>query len=464
MGTAVHSADLPDNPDDGHVKIIFTENDLEAYGDFVPAIGNGRPLTDDYVRKLLHKMNIIHGIQEEAVRDAVAACMNSKKIQKNILIARGTPAENEITEYFQLNPALGRGQAPEPENKIDHRQFTPFTIVKKSQALAKQKSRKPGAAGMNVHGGTLPFKVLKPNSVEPGENTVLDGKFMLAAIDGQMIIQKNIISVKESLHIRGPVGYSTGHINFPGDILIEGPVSDGFKIHSGGSVTIKQTFDVTEAITKGNLYVAGGIIGRGAALLKVGGGIKTRFIENCRAACRRTVSVDSEIINSHIYTLEKVEMGDRGMIIGGEILAVQGVFAGGIGKKSARAASIKCGIDFTAEQEKEKNNNMLRLLTAKLERLNQLLEEPGSDPEKKLKLEELHARLTAEQRAALDKVNELSGRININENAVVEVTGEIAAGTVIEICHAAYFVTEPIKKVRIFLDKERGKLATAPLT
>jgi hypothetical protein len=46
---------------------------------------------------------------------------------------------------------------------------------------------------------------------------------------------------------------------------------------------------------------------------------------------------------------------------------------------------------------------------------------------------------------------------------VVEVTGEIAPGTLIEICQIALFVDEPLRKVRIKLDKMGGKLVPEPL-
>jgi uncharacterized protein (DUF342 family) len=260
------------------------------------------------------------------------------------------------------------------------------------------------------------------------------------------------------------VGYKTGNIIFPGDVSIEGPVSDGFKIYSGGSVTIKQTFDVTDSITKGDLSVAGGIIGRGRALVKVGGCLKTKFIENCKAACRKTITVDSEIINSNIFTLENLEMGDKGVILGGEIYAVKGIRAYSIGKKSGRATHIHCGIDFTAEQEKEKNNNIMRLTAAKLERIRSIMEESEAiSGEKRAKLEELTRRLEDEQKKAQAAVTELMGRIITYERASVEVTGEIAAGTLIEICQVALFVSEPLRKVRVRLDMENGKLVSEGL-
>ncbi|MDR1249939.1 MAG: DUF342 domain-containing protein, partial [Treponema sp.] len=143
--------------------------------------------------------------------------------------------------------------------------------------------------------------------------------------------------------------------------------------------------------------------------------------------------------------------------------AVRGLRTGSIGTKSGKATRVHCGIDFTVEQEKEKNNNMLRILAAKLGRLRELLFDPSTDGEKRAKLEQLLQRLEDEQRKASSKVAELMGRMNTDENAAVEVSGEVAEGTLIEICQIALFVTSPLKKTRIKLDRENGKLITENL-
>jgi uncharacterized protein (DUF342 family) len=463
-GTGLNrSTVVSENQNDGNITITFLDKDLEARGDFKPPLGNGAPITPGYVRELLKKLNIVYGIQWESIQEAVQECNLNRKIMKNVLIARGDPPANEVAEYIQLNPFLGQNNTPGPDGKIDYRSQSPFIIVKKDQALAKQKSRKPGRDGKNVHGTVIPHGLIKPEGVSGGENTRMEGRFLLSNINGQLVETKGVLSVSDSLVIKGGVGYKTGNIIFPGDVVIDGPVSDGFKIYSGGSVTIKQTFDVTDAITKADLTVSGGIIGRGRALVKVGGSLKSKFIENCRVAVRKTVSVDLEIVNSNVFTLENVEMGDKGKILGGEIWAVRGIRAGAIGKKSGKATRIHCGIDFTVEQEKEKNNNMLRILAAKLARLRELLADPVADSEKRTKLEQLRQRLEDEQQKASSRVAELMGQMDTDENAVVEVSGEIAEGTLIEICQIALFVTTPLKKTRIKLDRENGKLITENL-
>jgi uncharacterized protein (DUF342 family) len=263
--------------------------------------------------------------------------------------------------------------------------------------------------------------------------------------------------------IKGSVGYATGNIIFPGDVFINGAVSDGFKIYSGGSVTIKQTFDVTEVITKGDLNVAGGIVGRGRAFLKVGGFLRTKFIQNCKVACRKTIIVDAAIVNSNIFTMETLDMGDKGRILGGEVYAIHGIKAGSIGKDAGRATHIHCGIDFTLQKDKERYNNTLRSLSEKLAKLREILAVPNPNTEKQAKLEEALHLLEEEQKKTSAQIGDLMERVNADKNAVVEVNGEIARGTLIEICETALFVAEPLKHVRIKLDKPGGTVISEPL-
>jgi uncharacterized protein (DUF342 family) len=455
------------------IAVSLSEDKLEAKADFFPALGNGVPLTLDYFYSVLEKHNINYGIQHENINNAIFECNLEKKTIKGVLIANGTLPTDEVEEYMLLNPMLNQkkdlsasassqaqdqNRIPNKNKRIDYKEVSSFIIVRKGQVLARLIPKKAGIDGMNVQGTPIPYKVINLKGVQGGNNTQMGGKFLLSAISGQMTEVDGIIQVDESLNIKGPVDYKTGNIAFPGDVIIEGPVSDGFKLYSGASITIKQTLDVTDAVTKGDLIVAGGIIGRGQALVKVGGNLKTRFIENCRIACRKTVFVAKEIINSKVYALDNIELGEKSMIIGSEIYALNGLRAGSIGKASSPSSHIRCGIDFTIEQEKDKYNNMLRLLAIKLARLRNLLEEPQIPNEKKAKLEALCQRLEKEKCNAAAKVTELLSNSIINENAYIEVYGEIAARTLIEICKTQLLVTEPLRRVKIYLDSASGKL------
>jgi uncharacterized protein (DUF342 family) len=417
------------------------------------------PITGEYITSLLEKSGIVYGIRHDEIQKALASCVDYREIVRDVLIASGDPPVDEEPEYLQINPHLNvRYGTQEKGQAVDHRARSAFVIVKKGQALAKQKHSKPGKAGTNVRGEAIGFKTAKKEILTGGENTRMEDRYLVSCINGQFVQTRGVLSVRDSLVIKGPVGYATGNIIFPGDVKIEGPVSDGFKIYSGGSVTIKQTFDVTDAVAKNDLNVAGGIIGRGRAVVKVGGSLKTKFIENCHVAVRKNIIVDSEIISSRVYTLETLEMGEKGKIVGGETHALKGVRTGGIGKETGRAARVHCGIDFVHEQEKEKNNGILKALAIKIRRLKRLIDDPSTDETKRARMKTFLDKLTEEQRKTQDKISQLLGELTPYEDATVEVTGEIEPGVLIEICHAALFVTKPLKKVKIRRDRETRQL------
>jgi len=444
---------------DGKIVLSFYNNNLEARGDFFPPSEEGMPITNEYIASLLDRSGIVYGIQHDEINKALNACVNYREIVRDVLIASGDPPVDEVPEYLQINPYLGlRNGTQENGQAVDHKARSAFVIVKKGQALAKQKHSRPGKNGTSVRGDTISFKTVKKEILTGGENTRMEGRFLVSCINGQFVHTRGVISVRDSLVIKGPVGYATGNIVFPGDVEIEGPVSDGFKIYSGGSVTIKQTFDVTDTVTKNDLNVAGGIIGRGRAVVKVGGSLKTKFIENCHVAVRKNIVVDSEIISSKVFTLENLDMGEKGKIVGGETHAVKGIRAGAIGKEVGKSARVHCGIDFVQEQEKEKKNGILKALAIKIRRLKEKIEDPSTDEINKARLKALLEKLTKEQRETQNKISQLLGGLNTYEDATIEVKGEIEPGVLIEICHAALFVTEPLKKVKIRLDRQTRQL------
>jgi uncharacterized protein (DUF342 family) len=448
-------------PNDGNVSVGFTEKDMEAWADFIPPAAGGAPLNARLVDMVLDKLNIIHGLRWDQIRQAIQDCNHSYRPVKDVLLAKGDEPVSEITAFFAVNPKLyARPRLPKGNARVDYRTYTPFIIVRKGQVLARLRPRREGKNGMNVHGETLPFQTVQPTGVRGGENTRTEGDLILAEIDGQMLEKNNVLDVKDTLTIKGPVGYATGNIIFPGNVFINGPVSDGFKIYSGASVTIKQTFDVTDAVTRGDLNVSGGIIGRGRGLLKIGGSLKTKFIENCRAAVRKNVLVDRAIINSHVWTLDTIETGDRGLILGAEVYALKKIKTGGIGRKDGKSSRIYCGVNFAIEQEKEKNNSLIKVLGLRIRRLREQLE-TEADPEERGRIQEDLDQSIEKQRESSEKLMELLKENVQNEEAVVEVGGEIIPGTIIEICHVGFPVTEPLSRVRIRL--KQGLIVTEPL-
>ena len=451
---------------DGNISFLFSDNDLEVHADFLPPLMNGTPLSIKIITEILESVNLVYGVKWDAIELALEECNASRRQVRDVLIAVGEKAEVEIAEYYELNHIFNKKPERKTDHKerIDYREISPFTIVKKGQVLATLKPRRPGKEGMTVRGVPIPFGSISPEGVTSGTNTRIEGNSIIAAIHGQLIIEnKTVLNVQDTLVIKGAVDYSTGNIVFPGDVFINGPVSDGFKIFAGGTLTIKQTLDLTRVVTKGDILVSGGIVGKGAALIKSGGSIRTKFIEKCRVAARESVLVDFEILHSDVFALNTVEMGEKGKIVGGNIYAVHGLRAGNVGSRGSPQTHIHCGVDFAAQQEKENCNSQLHTIAAKLRKLREMLDESNHDDVTIAKMKVLVKKLEAERKTITDRLTKVMGNINIDDNTFVEVSGEITPGTLIEICQVALFVEEPLKRVRIRLDKDKNKLIIEPL-
>jgi uncharacterized protein (DUF342 family) len=446
----------------GLFDLSFTPNDMELWANITPPDNSENIITETYVEAMFEKLNVVYGVKWDVVYDAINVCNLDRMRVNNVLMAQGDPVVNDEAAYYELNPALGSMPKLSEENgQIDYKDYTSFIIVKKDQILARMRPRIDGQDGKNVHGDSIPHRIIVPQGYLGGENTRTDQQYIYAEIHGQLVETKHILSVQNTLVIKSGVGYTTGNIIFPGDVIINGPVSDGFKIYSGGSVVIKQTFDVTDAVIKKDLTVVGGIIGRGRALLKVGGVIKTRFIDNCRLACRDSVYVIKEIVRSNVYTMGAVDMADKGIILGSSIYSMHGVRAKAIGTKSGKASRIHCGIDFTIVQDKEKHTEQLKRIASGLNQLRydyDQLPDTEDGRAKRTKIKVHIIKLEEQQEKVSSYLSELLSRINSDENAAIEVSGDIVPGTFLEICQVSLCVTETLHKVRIVLDSFLGKL------
>jgi uncharacterized protein (DUF342 family) len=447
----------------GLFRLRFGADDMELWADISPPRNPKDTISKGYAEVLLDNLNVTYGVDWDAVYAAIDTCNQDRKQVNNVLMARGKPPVNEVAEYFELNPALNQpaSKFTDENKRIDYKGYTPFIIVKKDQILARRRPRIEGREGRNIHGDAIPYRGIKPQAYVGGKNTRTDDQYIYADIHGQLVENKRVLSVQNVLVIKNGVGYTTGNIVFPGDIIINGPVSDGFGIYSDGSVYIKQTFDVSNAVIKKNLDVSGGIIGRGRSLLKVGGTIKARFIDNCRLACRNDVRVVKEIVGSRIYTMGIVDMSEKGIIVGSSIYAMHGIRAGRIGTKFGKASRIHCGIDFTIMQNKERYTERLKRIALAV---NQMRHNYDNAPDNEAggaereKLKKIIERLEEEQGKVSAYLSDLMARINADEQAAIEIHGEIVPNTFLEICQVNFTVTEPLYKVRVVLDTFLGTL------
>ena len=444
------------------MELTVSEDEMEAFADFYPPSEGMKPLSPDEALEILNQRNIVYGINWEEIQNAVFTCNTEHRPVEHVLIAEGKPPTREIPPHYGIEESLLREvEKPDAEaRRIDYRKISPFVLVKKGTLLARMLPGRKGEFGSTVFGKFIPYGTEKTPQLQPGQNTTREGETIIAARDGRFELQGDEFFVNEVLQITSDVDYSTGNVNFPGDVILQGQIKDGFTIEAGGTIYCAQTMDASEVIGKKDLIVKQGIIGRKKGSIKVDGKIRAKFIENCYVEAGDTISLDVGIINSAVYTSNRLELEKKGVIIGGTIYAQNGVTATQIGTETGPKTEIYCGIDYIVSNKLE----WIRDNTVKLAfKLQQIEERLKTDTPQREQLLTLREKIKTSIHGLNESSHALIYKLDKNEEAEIVVRGKIFPGVYLEICHVSYVVGREMSRSRFKLNKEKGIIISEKL-
>ena len=447
---------------DGSVDIMISADRMTASANFYPPSEGMQPLTYQKVAEAIAEKKISYGIKTEIIEEQLFKCNTENQVIKNLIIAAGRPAVQHISEHLVIAQEL---LAPDSlssnsKSKIDYRKRSPFKLVKKGQTVAEIIPEQPGTCGWNVLGEEIGYRTKSVKSYARGKNTEISGNWVTASCDGTFELSDKLFNINEVLQLQSDVDYRTGNIDFPGDIIINGEIRDGFTIKSGGSIYASGTMDASTVECENDLYVGLGIIGRKKGSIKTAGKIKAKFIENCFVETGGIIILDAGIMNSEIYTNDKITLGKKGVIVGGRIYTQNGLIATQIGTMMGPRTEIYCGVDYKVENKlKWIRDNTMKIAT----KLNQIREQIAKNRTEVPKLIELRDKL----QLSLRKLNEIAGalvyKLDKNDNAEVVVRKSVYPGVYIEICHVSYVVNREMSSVRFKLDKNNGVIRVETL-
>jgi hypothetical protein len=446
---------------DGYSEIQISEDRMIAVASFYPPVGGGKQVEFIEVRELVVAKGLRFAINWETIRSSILACNTARKALTGVEIARGRRPSDEIPARLEIEPSLLKRESSESlqAQTVDFKAISPFRFVRKGDILGRITPRIEGVAGIDVMGAVVAYGKAPADSPKGGKNTLVQGDTIVAQCDGRFVSGEESFWVSEVLEISGDVDYSTGHIDFPGDVIVQGQIKQGFKVKAGGSLTCAKLIDASEISCGGDLETGQGILGRMQGTVKVGGKVRAKFIENCYVESGGDVLVNTGCLNSVINTLGAVVTGPKGVIIGGKLYAQKGVAAFQIGSTAGVRTEIHCGVDYRVQQKltwiRDKNIE----LALKLKEVESTLASKGQNP----RLAEVRDKL----KAAIRKMNESAkssvASLTKSEEAAVTAKGEIHHGVFVEICHVPFVVSRPMVRVRLALDKTFGVIAVVHL-
>ena len=448
---------------DGYVEITITEDEMKAEANFYPPSEHRKPIDIYDVEKALQSKGIIYGIDWDVIRKAIFECNTQQVPIIDVSIAKGTKPINEVPEHLIIEEKLlSQKEGLDLESiRVDFKQKSPFVLVKRGDVLAHFFPKQEGVQGSTILGRALPYTNIKISKIEPGKNTEMAEDYIVASCDGRFEYNNRAFWVNEVLTLERDIDYKTGNIDFPGDVIINGQIKDGFTVRSGGSVYCNTTMDASEVISTKDLVVRLGLIGRKTGRVKVGGTLRAKFIENCYVEAADSIIVDVGILNSAVHAGNKVELKEKGIVVGGTIYAQNGIVATQLGTEMGPKTEIYCGTNFLVEQKLQWIRDKNVEIAFKLKQVERKLAGGSKGREKILELQQ-------KLKAVLHKLNEAAGslifQLDKNEGAEVVVRDQVFPGVYIEICHVSYIVSHSMKNVSFKLDKAKGKIIPEPLS
>lgn len=452
--TEAGPASSPEASADGYAELAVSPDGRVAFLDLVPERGGGQPITRGYIESLLLREGVVACILWDELAAAIESCTFDRIPLKGFIVARAREPVDEVPERLAL---AGRFSSPkalrvEKDGHVDWKAISAFDIVHKGEEVARLVGASPGEDGMDVLGKPIAFGKARVERLEPGEGLALDGSSLRAVSDGRFVRTGLSIRVEPVLFVKGAVDYKTGHIDFPGDVVIDGPIRDGFRIRSGGSLVCKSTLDAWDVSAAKDIRCASGLIGRGKAQVRAGGYLEARFVQNCRVAARGDAMVQNAVVHSRLYSLGWVKMGDRGTIMNSEVWSVRGVHCGRLGNEARQRTVVRVGSSFIAKQKLDTANGRMRELSLRKARLEESLRAGSTGARKGLdEIAELILKLQG-------LISSILLEVDVDESAAIEATVDVFPGVYVEVCGVGLNVQEPMKKCRFSLDKQAGRI------
>ncbi len=301
------------------VEVLFSDDAIVAYVKLTKPQEDEEPITKEDIMKALETAQVTYGIKEDMIEKLAARPIYGIKIE---VVHALSPVEGENGEVKYL---IKRDTEYKPEfneeGNIDYKNISYFQMAQKGQVLCEILKEKEGTPGKNVYGIDLPARNGKRVIVSPGNNTALneDETALIAMADGVIHFIRDRIDISETMNVHSNVNNVTGNINFPGDVVIDGDVCDGFSVKSGGDVIVKGVVEGAIIEAAGNVHIAKGINGGGHANLTVGGDFHSQYIEAATVSVEGNIFADY-ISGSDVTCKGNIDLkGRRELVIGGDV-------------------------------------------------------------------------------------------------------------------------------------------------
>ncbi len=458
---------------DAELTVTISEDRMKGFLSFSPARGTGSTIAVQEVRARIQDAGIIKGVDEARllkVLDLVAR----GKFFKDQLIAEGkVPLPDEVDRVtFHIRLATGKALTIGEDDRADFRAQDRITHVAKGVHIATVKPPPLELSSWDVTGKPIPPPPGALTGLQAGRGVSAarqpDGSLNFYSDgDGELVRDGSVISVQQVHTVAGDVDMTSGNVNFPGIVRVNGSVQPGFRVFAAGDIEVEGTVDAAILSSEGSILIGQGIKGEGKAILRAKKDITSPFAEQATLHAGESVHLKGACLRCSVTCNGKLLLdSEKGNLMGGEVRARQGVSAQNLGSPTGVRTLVLFGQDYMLKDQIEREEREVaaivkRVLELDAEMRKMQKEALGGRPLDGAALGQARAEKTQALKAIelrKKRLIALHDTFDLHTPSQVVVRGTLYPGTVIE-SHGRRWETQTVKNmITLHFDQAQGKV------
>lgn len=430
----------PELDRDAEVIVTISDDKLKAFVSYIPALG-GKKLTKEGLKNIIMENGVVFAIDDEKITQIIE---QDKQIE-SVLIAEGIPPitgkDASLTYHFE-NKMDSIGTKREDGN-MDFYDLGLITNVNPGDLLVIKNDSETGTAGKSVTGEEISPPKPKDIKLPKGKNTeIKDENTLIAKTAGQVVLdERDRIQVLSVHEVRGDVDLSTGNIDFIGNVIITGSVTEGFSVKAAGNVEVRGNVSIADIEADGDVIINHGFVGKNKSKIIAKGNVKVRFVENAYIKAGKGITISDATMHSQLISGNNIEVTEKkGLLVGGVAKARSRIEANVIGSLLATTTKLETGADpelklkikKTVEEINKAKINMVKAIKA-IKILEKYKEQNGGLPEDKAlmlyQLQKTEEQLNSSIENNEEILFELQAKLEISEHGYIQAKKKIYPGT-----------------------------------
>jgi uncharacterized protein len=244
-----------------------------------------------------------------------------------VVIATGRAPVPGEDGHFELDPAL---EEPDPSEKqvepeeesedIDYYAQSKLQIVLAKQRIGRLVPPTEAVDGEDVAGKTITAKPGKQCNIRPDATIRMESDGTLFAIEsGILETVGDVLKIESELNINGYVDFSTGNVDFPGDLSVTKGVRDRFVVSSDKSIEIRELVEAASLKAGLDITLLRGAAGRGKGSVHAGRDLHTKYLDAVKGQVGRDAFINNEL-NECELCVGRAFDSPRCTIVGGSLM------------------------------------------------------------------------------------------------------------------------------------------------